>query len=134
MRGLIAARAAAMSAVAAIDADNETHDKSLGGLPPAHDHPGVGRLTALASVAAIDDPSRIRRSRDIGADLGLVPRRYQSGEVDYVASISKCGTGGCGAHYAVEGITSAARDLAIAPALDPLCERRRASPELAGLP
>ena len=28
--------------------------------------PGVGQLTALAFVAAIDDPSRIRRSRDIG--------------------------------------------------------------------
>ena len=53
--------------------------------------PGVGQLTALAFVAAIDDPSRIRRSRDIGAYLGLVPKRYQSGEVDYVGGISKCG-------------------------------------------
>src|ERR1700677_861084 len=53
--------------------------------------PGIGQLTALAFVAAIDDPSRIRRSRDIGAYLGLVPRRYQSGEVDYVGGISKCG-------------------------------------------
>jgi transposase len=53
--------------------------------------PGVGQLTALAFVAAIDDPSRIRRSRDIGAYLCLVPRRYQSGEGDYVGSISKCG-------------------------------------------
>jgi transposase len=53
--------------------------------------PGVGQLTALAFVAAIDDPSRIRRSRDVGAYLGLVPRRYQSGEVDYVGGISKCG-------------------------------------------
>ena len=53
--------------------------------------PGVGQLTALAFVAAIDDPSRIRRSRDIGAYLGLVPRRYQSGEVDYTGGISKCG-------------------------------------------
>jgi transposase len=44
--------------------------------------PGVGQLTALAFVAAVDDPSRIRRSRDIGADLGLVPKHYQSGEVD----------------------------------------------------
>src|SRR5271168_4750557 len=34
MRGLIAARTAVMTAVAAIDAD-----KSLGGLPSAHDHP-----------------------------------------------------------------------------------------------
>jgi transposase len=53
--------------------------------------PGVGQLTALAFVAAIDDPSRIRRSRDIGAYLGLVPKRYQSGEVDYTGGISKCG-------------------------------------------
>jgi hypothetical protein len=32
----------------------------------------VGQLTPLAFVAASDDPSRIRRSRDIGAYLGLV--------------------------------------------------------------
>ena len=44
-------------------------------------------------MAAIDDPSRIRRSRDIGTYLGLVPRRYQSGEVDYTGGISKCGDG-----------------------------------------
>ena len=53
--------------------------------------PGVGQLTALAFVAAIDDPSRIRRSRDIGAYLGLVPTRHQSGELDYTGGISKCG-------------------------------------------
>jgi transposase len=29
--------------------------------------PGVGQVTALTFVAAIDDPFRIRRSRDIGA-------------------------------------------------------------------
>jgi transposase len=44
--------------------------------------PGVGQLTALAFIAAIDDPSRIRRSRDVGAYLGLVPKHYQSGEFD----------------------------------------------------
>jgi transposase len=42
-------------------------------------------------VAAIDDPWRVRRPRDLGAYLGLVPKRYQSGEVDYVGGISKCG-------------------------------------------
>ena len=57
--------------------------------------PGVGQPTALAFVAAIDDPSPIRRSRNIGAYLGLVPRKYQSGEVDYIGGISKCGTGAC---------------------------------------
>jgi len=53
--------------------------------------PGVGQLTALAFTAAVDDPRRFRRSRDIGAYLGLVPRCYQSGEIDYTGSISKCG-------------------------------------------
>jgi transposase len=51
----------------------------------------LAQLTALAFTAAVDDPKRFRRSRDIGAYLGLVPRRYQSGEVDYTGSISKCG-------------------------------------------
>jgi transposase len=42
--------------------------------------PGVGHLTALAFAAAVDDPERFRRSPDLGAYPGLVPRRYQSGE------------------------------------------------------
>lgn len=50
----------------------------------------MGQLTALA-FAAVDDPSRFRRSRDLGAYLGLVPRRYQSGEIDYSGRISKAG-------------------------------------------
>jgi transposase len=52
---------------------------------------GVGQLTALAFVAAIDDPSRICDSRDIGAYLGLVPTCHQSEEVDYFGGVSKCG-------------------------------------------
>jgi transposase len=54
---------------------------------------GPGQLAALAFTAAIDDRGRFRRSRDVGAYLGLVPRRYQSGEIDYTGSISKCGDG-----------------------------------------
>ena len=52
---------------------------------------GSGHLTALAFTAAVDVPERFKRSRDLGAYMGLVPRRYQSGEVDYTGSISKCG-------------------------------------------
>jgi transposase len=33
----------------------------------------------------------LSRSPDVGAYLGLVPKRYQSGEVDCVGGISKCG-------------------------------------------
>src|ERR1700745_2394301 len=91
MRGLIAARTAVMTAVAAIDADIRRMTTASEACRRLMAIPGVGQLTALAFVAAIDDPSRIRRSRDVGAYLGLVPRRYQSGEVDYVGGISKCG-------------------------------------------
>ncbi len=93
MRGLIAARTAVMTAIAAIDADMRRMARASAACRRLMTIPGVGQLTALAFVAAIDDPSRIRRSRDIGAYFGLVPRRYQSGEVDYVGSISKCGDG-----------------------------------------
>jgi transposase len=91
MRGLIAARTAVMAAVAAIDADMRRMTRASAACRRLMTIPGVGQLMALAFVAAIDDPSRIRRSRDIGAYLGLVPRRYQSGEVDYVGGISECG-------------------------------------------
>ncbi|WP_078118598.1 IS110 family RNA-guided transposase [Thiosocius teredinicola] len=53
--------------------------------------PGVGVLTALAFMTAIDDPNRFMRSADVGPYLGLTPRRYQSGEVDRAGHISKCG-------------------------------------------
>jgi len=91
MRGLIAARTAVMTAVAAIDADIRRMTKASEACRRLMTIPGIGQLTAIAFVAAIDDPSRIRRSRDVGAYLGLVPKRYQSGEVDYVGGTSKSG-------------------------------------------
>ncbi len=53
--------------------------------------PGVGPLTALAFRATLDRPDRFRRSRDVGAHLGLTPHRYQSGETDVQGRISRCG-------------------------------------------
>ena len=91
MRGLIAARAAVLAAVVAIDGDIRKMTRASGACRRLMSIPGVGQLTALAFTAAVDDPGRFRRSRDIGAYLGLVPRRYQSGEVDYTGGISKCG-------------------------------------------
>jgi len=55
--------------------------------------PGIGPVTALTYRATIDDPTRFRRSRSVGAYLGLTPRRYQSGEVDRVGRITKVGDG-----------------------------------------
>lgn len=53
--------------------------------------PGVGPITALAFRATIDQPDRFRRSRNVGAHLGLTPARYQSGETDIQGKISRCG-------------------------------------------
>ena len=91
MRGLIAAREAVLAAVTAIDVDMKRLVRASDACRRLMTIPGVGPLTALAFVAAIDDPSRFKRSRDIGAYLGLVPRRHQSGETDRVGRISKCG-------------------------------------------
>jgi transposase len=53
--------------------------------------PGVGPVVAITYVTTIDDPDRFHRSRDVGAHLGLTPRKYASGETDYNGRISKCG-------------------------------------------
>ena len=91
MRGLVAARAAVLAAIVAIDADIRRMVRASGACRRLMSIPGVGQITALAFTAAVDDPGRFHRSRDIGAYLGLVPRRHQSGELDDTGSISKCG-------------------------------------------
>ena len=53
--------------------------------------PGVGPIAALTFKAAVDDPSRFKRSRTVGAHFGLTPRRFQSGEHDNPGRISKAG-------------------------------------------
>lgn len=56
--------------------------------------PGAGAITATAFVTAIETPDNFRRSRSVGAWLGLTTRRYQSGEVDYDGHISRRGSHG----------------------------------------
>ncbi len=53
--------------------------------------PGVGAVTAVSYVAAIEDPKNFRTSRSVGAWLVLTTRRYQSGEIDYGGHISRKG-------------------------------------------
>jgi transposase len=53
--------------------------------------PGVGPLTALVFKTAIDTPERFSKSRNVAAALGLTPRKYASGEVDFDGGITKCG-------------------------------------------
>ncbi len=53
--------------------------------------PGVGFITALTFKAGVDDPSRFKHSRTVGAHFGLTPRRSQSGEIDIDGHISRAG-------------------------------------------
>jgi transposase len=53
--------------------------------------PGVGPRLSELVVAMIDDPHRFKSVRQVGAYAGLVPRRYQSGEMDRSGRINKAG-------------------------------------------
>ena len=52
---------------------------------------GIGVLTALTFVLTLEDPYRFEKSRSVGAYLGLVPARDQSGDRDPQRRISKEG-------------------------------------------
>ena len=54
---------------------------------------GVGPLTSLAYVLVISEPQRFKKSRNVGAYLGLVPRKCDSGERQAQLRITKAGNG-----------------------------------------
>jgi len=53
--------------------------------------PCVGPRTAELLVAVIDEPRRFHRGKEVGSYVGLVPRQYQSGQMDRSGHISKQG-------------------------------------------
>lgn len=55
--------------------------------------PGIGKLTATAVVASVADPRHFPSSRDLSANLGLVPRQHSSGGKDRLFGITKRGDG-----------------------------------------
>ena len=48
-------------------------------------------LPSAGWSTAIEEPGNFRKSRSVGAWIGLTTRRYQSGEVDYDGHISRRG-------------------------------------------
>jgi transposase len=52
---------------------------------------GVGPITSLAFVLTLEESSRFDNSRSVGAFVGLVPKRDQSGETDKQLRITKAG-------------------------------------------
>ena len=53
--------------------------------------PGVGAIVAITYMSALDDPGRIKKSRNAGPLFGLTPKRYQSGETNVTGGISRVG-------------------------------------------
>lgn len=53
--------------------------------------PSVGPLVAITFKTSIDDPTRIGKSKAVGALFGLTPKKYQSGETDVTGGISRVG-------------------------------------------
>jgi transposase len=87
-----------MAAHAAIAAQASKYDAQIKALTRSDETvrrlmtvPGVGPVTALAFKSTVDDPGRFKSASDVGAYLGLTPRRYQSGELDRTGRISKRG-------------------------------------------
>jgi transposase len=99
MRGLSAARTAVMTAVAAIDADIRRMTGASAACRRLMTIPGVGQLTALAFVAAIEDP-RAFADREISAPIwawspdGISPGRWITS-----AASRNAGMGGCEPSY-----------------------------------
>jgi transposase len=70
--------------------------------------PGVGARTAETVVAYLDDPSRFRRARQVGAYFGLVPSQDASAGVNRLGHITRQGPG-TARKYLVEAAWQAIR-------------------------
>lgn len=55
-------------------------------------HPGVGIVTAMTYKAEIDDPTRFKKSKSVGAYFGMTPRQFSSGETTRQGRVSKNGS------------------------------------------
>ena len=93
VRALLAVYTGLRSQISRLDRELIAHARSSEVSRRLMSIPGVGVLTALAFVTAVDDPAKFSKSSSVGAYLGLAPRRYQSGEIDQNRGISKCGDG-----------------------------------------
>lgn len=89
-----------LEVVAGCDAGIAAYDRMLEPMAKAHPIasrflaiPGVGPITSLAFTVVVGDPTRFANVRNVGAYLGLVVRRDQSGKLDPALGISKAGNG-----------------------------------------
>ena len=91
IRPLVHLRADILKSLAALDRDLLQRVKRHGTCRRLMTTPGIGPVSAFAFIATIDDPWRFKRSRSVGAYIGLTARRYQSGVRDISGRISRRG-------------------------------------------
>jgi transposase len=79
--------------IAAVDVVLETAARQIPDVVRLDSIHGVGPITALAYYVVIGNPYRFSSNRDVGAYLGMVVRRDQSGRQDPALGITKTGNG-----------------------------------------
>ncbi len=57
--------------------------------------PGVGRKTAEVIATHLDQPTRFKSARQVSSYAGLVPRRWQSGQIDHSGRVTSAARGCC---------------------------------------
>ena len=77
--------------IAAVEMQLQQRAQSDSRIARLRTHPGVGLLTSLAVVHALDPVSRFDRARRIAAYCGLDPREHSSGDTQRFGHISKQG-------------------------------------------
>jgi transposase len=94
-RGLIDLRLTELEQVEILIATTESALHRLAQADPAthllQTIPGVGPRTAETVANHLHDPRRFRKGKQVSAYAGLVPRQYQSGEMDRRGRITKRG-------------------------------------------
>lgn len=81
-----------------LEAQIDAHDKQIKQLATKYPNvevvgqpKGVGTLTALVFLLTLEDKTRFRNSRTVGAFIGFNPKRDQSGDCDKQLGIAKTG-------------------------------------------
>jgi len=91
VRPLVHLRADILRGLAALDRQLRVYVRNDATCRRLMTTPGIGAISAFAFVATVDDPARFRRSRSVGAYIGLTARPHQSGALDISGRISRRG-------------------------------------------
>lgn len=87
-------------------------------------HPGVGPITALATVVTLGDVGRFPGGKQVASYLGLIPRESSSGEHRWLGSISKQGNSFMRFLLVQAGMSAAKGDAELARAYKRLCQKK----------